>query len=37
MNIVASSIYVYNNIKEYVQYNKDNLNELFKSSKIVDL
>jgi len=34
---MASSIYVYNSLKEYIKYNKDNLNELFKSSKIVDL
>jgi len=34
---MASSIYVYDNLKEYVKYNKDNLNELVKSSKIVDL
>ena len=34
---MASSIYVYDNLKEYVKYNKDNLNELIKSSKIVDL
>jgi len=34
---MASSIYVYDNLKEYIKYNKDNLNELVKSSKIVDL
>ena len=34
---MASSIYVYDNLKEYINYNKDNLNELVKSSKIVDL
>jgi len=37
MSIVASSIYLYNSLEEYKQYNKDNLNELFKSSKIIDL
>lgn len=37
MSIMASSIYLYNNLEEYEKYNKDNLNELFKSSKIVDL
>ena len=37
MNIMASSIYLYNNYKEFESFNKDNFNEKFKTIKIIDM
>ena len=37
MNIVASSIYLYNNLQEFESFNKDNFNEKFKTIKIIDM
>jgi len=37
MNIMASSIYLYNNYEEFESFNKDNFNEKFKTIKIIDM